>query len=315
MNVLEIKNKKMEIKTPWIWKNGTMIERDNALEHNLTHTLHYGWWVFEWIRFYDTEKWVKIFRLKEHIDRLFYSAWVLDLKISYTKEEIMQACIETVAKSGEKSWYIRPIAYYGYGKMWLYPWTMPAEIAISVWKWWKYLSKEAVDVKIATIKRIHPATTDMNAKICWNYANSILVSLEIHKNWYDEWLLVDTEWYIAEGPGENIFFVKNKKEILTPKEWSILPWITRDSVIKIIKDKFWIIVKEKAIPPYKLNEFEEAFFVWTAAEVTPIASITDIHWVKNVYSSWEADSVSKKIQEFYQDVVTWKNSEYLDCLY
>lgn len=305
----------MKIKTPWIWKNGEMIERDSALEHNLTHTLHYWWWVFEWIRFYETPVWTKIFRLKEHIERLFYSAWVLDLKIPYTEKEIMQACIDVVKKSWEKSWYIRPIVYYGYEKMWLYPWWMKAQIAISAWKWWKYLSKDSVEVKVSKTRRIHPTTTDINAKICGNYANSILVSLEIHKEWYDEWLLLDTEWYIAEGPGENIFFIKNKKEIHTPRIWTILAWITRDSIIKLVKDKFWIIVKERLIPPYKLNEYEECFFVGTAAEVTPISSITDIHWIKNIYSSWDPDSISKKIQKIYLDTVSWKEEKYLNWLH
>ncbi len=301
------------MKTPYIWKNGEFIAWDDALDHNITHSLHYGSWVFEWIRFYPTEDGPKIFRLKEHIQRLFYSASCMQMEIPFTEEEIINATIELVEKSGVESGYIRPIAYFGYGKMWLNPTWAPVEVAISAWAWWKYLSEDPINVKIPSIRRIDPQTIPMGAKICGNYANSILASLEIKNGGYDEWLLLDTQWFIAEWPGENVFFVRWKK-VYTPTLWTILPWITRNTIIKLFKDKFDIDVKETRINPKQLWDFDEAFFVWTAAEVTPIWTITDEFLNKIEYDSWDKNSYTQKIKKIYDDVVKWKDKDYLDWL-
>ena len=197
--------------------------------------------------------------------------------------------------------------------MWLNPSQAPVEVVISAWAWWKYLSQDPINVKIPSIRRIDPQTIPMDAKICGNYANSILASLEIKKWWYDEWLLLDTQWFIAEWPGENIFFVKDN-EVFTPALWTILPWITRNTIIQLFKDKFNIIVKETRIHPKQLKDFSEAFFVWTAAEVTPIWSITDEHNNKYIYSSWDEKSLTRQIQTIYDNVVRWKDSNYLEWL-
>jgi len=283
------------------------------LDHNITHSLHYGSWVFEWIRFYPTDNWPKIFKLKEHIDRLFYSASVMNMEVPYSKEEIIQATIDLVKKSWVDSWYIRPIIYYGYGKMWLNPAGAPVEVAISAWTWWKYLSEDPINVKIPSVRRIDPQTIPMWAKICWNYANSILASLEIKKWGYDEGLLLDTQGFIAEWPGENIFFVK-WNEVFTPAVWTILPWITRSTIMQLFKDKFNIIVKETRIHPDQLGEFDEAFFVGTAAEVTPIWSITDEKWNKYIYDTKNENSYTQKMKKIYDDVVKGKDKAYLDWL-
>lgn len=302
----------MNFKTPYIWKNWEFISWDNAWDHNLTHALHYGTWVFEWIRFYSTKTWAKIFRLKEHIDRLFYSAWVLEVEMLYTKEDLMKATIELIAKCGEQTWYIRPIVYYGINKMWLYPKWASIEVVISAWKWWKYLANKAIDVKISKYRRTDPTTAVMEAKVTWWYYNSALVSLEVHKEWFDEWLLLSTDWNIAEGPWENIFFIKWNK-VYTPAKWTILPWITRMTVIQLFKDKLWIEVLEEKITPTRLWNFEEAFFTWTAAEVTPIWSIT-FDWEKYNYKSWENSSLTKRMEEIYKKVNTWEDENYLDWL-
>lgn len=302
------------MKTPYIWENWEFIEWDEALDHNITHSLHYGSGVFEWIRFYPTDNWPKVFRLKEHIERLFYSASCLNMDIPFSEQDLIQATIELVDKSWVDAWYIRPIAYYGYGKMWLNPSWAPVKVVISAWAWWKYLSDDPINVKIPTVRRIDPQTIPMWAKITWNYANSILASLEIKQQGYDEWLLLDTQWFIAEWPGENIFFVK-WNEVFTPAIWTILPWITRDTIIKLLKDKFNIYVKETRIHPKQLWEFTEAFFVGTAAEVTPIWTITDEFSRKYNYFSWEQDSLTMKIKNLYQNVVTGKEKDYLDWLY
>ena len=303
----------MEIKTPYIWKNWELVAWEDALDHHLSHSLHYGWWVFEWIRFYDTLKWPKIFRLKDHIDRLFYSASVVWLEIPFTKEQIIDETIKLLEKNEEKNWYIRHIVYSGYWKMWLNPAWAKTETVISVWKWWKYLSENPIKVRISKIRRIHPSTTDMWAKISWNYANSILVSQETKKAWFDEWLLLDTEWFIAEWPGENIFFVK-WNEIHTPELWTILPWITRNSIINLLKNEFWINVIERKIKPSELWDFDWAFFTWTAAEVTPIWSITSEAGETFSFNSWN-NSLVWKIKTLYWDVVTWKKVKYLDWLF
>lgn len=304
----------MEIQTPYIWKNWEIISWDDAQDHHLSHSLHYGWACFEWIRFYDTQSGPKIFRLKDHIDRLYYSASVLNIEIPFLKEKIIEDTIDLVKRNGEKSWYIRHIAYMWYGKMWLNPSWAKTETVISVWKWWKYLSENPVDVKIASIRRIHPQTTDMKAKISWNYANSILVSHETKSAWFDEWLLLDTDWNIAEWPWENIFFVK-WNEVHTPKLGNILPGITRSTIIELLKNEFWVNVIERQIKPSELWDFDWCFFTWTAAEVTLIWSITDENWKKVEFQSWKEWSMSIKIKNLYMDVVSWKNEKYSDWLF
>jgi len=298
----------MNIKTPYIWKNWDFIAWDEAMDHNLTHSLHYWTWVFEWIRFYPTPKGPKIFRLEEHIDRLFYSASILELEIPFTKEEIMQAHIDIVTKCGVEMWYLRPLVYYGTWKMWLNPTWAKVETVISAWNWGKYLADRAIDVKISKYRRMHPETADMNAKVSGGYYNNVLVSLEVKKENFDEWLLLDTNWFIAEGPGENIFFIKDNK-LYTPEIWTILPWITRATIIQIVKEKLDIEVVEEKISPERLKEFDEAFFVGTAAEVTPIWSIT-YKWEKNIFSSWDEKSLSNKVKSIYLDIVTGWNEEY-----
>ena len=302
----------MNIKTPYIWENWEFIDWDEALVHNLSHSLHYWTWVFEGIRFYPTKNWPKIFRLDEHIERLFYSSKVLELKIPFTKEEIKQAHIDLVKKSDIEAGYIRPIVYYWEWKMWLYPKWAKVETVISVWNWWKYLEDKAIDVKISKYKRMHPESADMNAKVSGWYYNNVLVSLEVHNEWYDEWLLLDYKWFIAEWPGENIFFIKDNT-LYTPELWTILPWITRATIIEIVKEEFWIDAIEWKIKPEDLSKFSEAFFVWTAAEVTPIWSIT-FNWNKYNFTSFEKNSLSNKIKDFYLKVVTWKIEKYNNWL-
>jgi branched-chain amino acid aminotransferase len=300
----------MDNNSPYIWKNWEIIDWDNALDHNLTHTLHYGSWVFEGIRFYDTDNGPKIFRLHEHIDRLFYSASIFEMEFKYSKEDIKNACLELVEKSGISEWYIRPIIYYGYGKMWVNPTWVKVDCVVSLWGWGSYLWEEPVRVKIPSIKRIDPRTADMSAKVCGNYANAILASLEIKKWWFDEWLLLDTSGFIAEWPGENVFFVWDDERIYTPELGTILPGITRVTVIELFQDKFGISVMEQKISPSRLGEFKEAFFVWTAAEVSLIASITDEKWHEFCFSSDNEESISRKMKKIYLDVVKGRDKDY-----
>lgn len=256
-----------------IWMDGKMVPWAKAQIHVLTHTLHYGGGVFEGIRFYNTKKGPAIFRLKEHVDRLFYSAKALEMKIPYTKKEIIDATKEIVAVNKLPSGYIRPLAYFGYGKMGLDPRGCTVNVSIAAWPWGAYLGEDPVKTKISQYMRIHPSSTVTDAKICGHYVNSILASLEVHKKGYDEAILLDHKGHIAEGPGENIFIVK-KGTLITPKLGAILAGITRASILQIAHDQ-GIKVKEQSISKKALLSADEAFFTGTAAEVTPIAKINN----------------------------------------
>lgn len=285
-----------------IWLNKKNIKENEAEIPLLTHSLHYGSAIFEGIRFYNTEKGPAIFRLEDHIDRLFYSASVIDLKIYEKKFEIIKAVKEVIKSNKLTDGYIRPIGYFG-KKMGLDPKTTKTHIAIAAWAWGKYLNDE-VKVKISKIIRLHPKSVDVNAKISGYYVNSILATQEVNKQGYDEALLLDYKGFIAEGPGENIFFVKNNV-LYTPKKGNILPGITRDSVITIAKN-LCIKVIEKNIKPREIKSFDEAFFTGTAAEITLIGSIN-----KKKFKEFK---IGKLIHNEYQNIVHGKNSTYKNWL-
>lgn len=291
-----------------IWLDGEFIDWEKANIHLLTHTLHYGGGVFEGIRAYSTKKGTAVFRLPEHINRFFYSASCLAMDLSFSKEQIREAILKTISINKIKECYIRPIAFFGYGKMGLNPEGAPIRVAIAVWPWGPYLGeKSAIDVKISKFIRIHPESTIADAKICGNYVNSILASQEIKKEGYDEALFLDYKGYVAEGPGENIFIVKDN-ELYTPQEGSILPGITRDSVIQIAQDLSFQ-VKEKEITTEELKAADEAFFVGTATEICPIGRIDDVSINKGVVGD-----KTQKIKEVYKRIVRGEENKYLNWL-
>ncbi len=298
------------IESKYIWHNGKFVEWDTCQEHNVMHWLHYGTSVFEWIRFYETPNGVKIFRLREHIERLFLSASVLDVQLEYTIDEVIDICIELIKKNELKSGYIRPIVYYGYKKMWLDPIGAEVNFSISAWVWGKYLSDKPVKVWISKYKRLHPETAEMAAKVWWYYFNSVLAHRDIAKKWFQEALLLDCNGNIAEWPWENIFFVK-ENTLYTPSVWNILPWITRDSIIKIAYQELGIKTIETQIPKDEFKNFDEAFFTWTAAEVTTIDSITDIDWIIKQYQQ----NLWLKLKDIYSKIVTGQIDNYKDWLY
>jgi branched-chain amino acid aminotransferase len=291
-----------------IWIDGNFVDWQNAKIHILTHTLHYGSGVFEGIRAYQTEKGTAVFRLKEHIERFFYSASCLEMKIPFSEKEIEKAILKTIKINKLKECYIRPIAIFGYGKIGLNPEGAPINVAIAVWPWAAYLgNKETVNVKISEFIRIHPQSTIADAKICGNYVNSILASLEVKKAGFDEALFLDFEGNIAEGPGENIFIVKNQK-IYTPPQGTILPGITRNSCIQIAKD-LGISVKEKQITLKEIKSVDEAFFTGTAVEICPIGKIDE-----TLINQGKIGEITKKIKNIYQRVVRGQEERYLNWL-
>lgn len=289
-------------KVKYIWFNGNLAKWDNAKIHVLSHALHYGSGVFEGIRLYKTTKGPAIFRLNDHLKRLFASAKALDLKIPYSIKELEKSIVELVKVNKIEEGYIRPIIFYGYGKMGLNPKGAEVNVIIAIWKWGKYL-KEKVKVKISKFIRLHPNSVISTAKVCGYYVNSIFATLDAEKDGYDEAILLDYKGYVAEGPGENIFIVKNN-QLYTPKPGSILLGITRDTVIKIARD-LGIKVKEKNISVNELLNADEAFFTGTAAEITPIFKIN-----QTLINKGKIGPIASKIKEIYEKITKAELKEY-----
>jgi len=261
-----------------IWMDGGLVDWDKAQVHVLTHTLHYGLGVFEGIRCYlchDGKS--AVFLLKEHIDRLFDSAKIAQITMPYSREEVCQAVIEVLKINKLSEGYIRPVVYIGDGEMGLYVKEYPVRVAIACWAWGAYLGEEGLSkgirAKTSSFTRHHVNVSMTKAKICGNYVNSILAKKEVTAMGYDEAILLDTEGYICEASGENIFIVKGGL-IKTPPPTAILKGITRDAVITIARDKGMKVVEQR----FTRDEFyvaDEAFFTGTAAEITPIREVDD----------------------------------------
>ena len=283
--------------------DGKLVPWKEAKIHVLTHTFHYGAGVFEGIRCYETDKGTTIFKLKEHIDRLYYSADTLKMKIPFSKEEFIKAVKETVKANNLKVGYIRPICFFGYGKMGLDPKGAPVNCAIAVWPWGKYLGEGTVKVKTSKYIRTHPKSTHVEAKICRHYVNSIFASVEVKEEGYEEALLLDYRGNVAEGPGENFFIIKDGK-LLTPPLGTILKGITRASIIEIAKDQ-GIKVEEKPLKLEDVYNADEAFFTGTAAEVTSIESVDD-----KTIGKEAPGPITTKLKDLFMDIVHGRNKKY-----
>jgi branched-chain amino acid aminotransferase len=294
-------------KTEFIWHNGELIKWDDAQCHILTHSLHYGAGAFEGIRAYKTGHGPAVFRLKEHIERLFYSSKVVSLEIPYTVDEICDATTALIRDNGLQHCYIRPLVYFGYGVMGLNPRNAPTDVSIICWPWGAYLPHDMVDLKISSYIRIHPKSTVCDAKITGHYVNSILSVLELRNTKYHEALLLDHEGNVAEGPGENLFLVKDGA-LHTPSLGTILAGITRDTIIEIAKDNALEVV-ERTITTEDVFAADEAFYTGTAAEVTPIRSVDD-----NIIGKGEIGPITTMIRSTYLDAVNGKSEKYLKYL-
>ncbi|MCH9769334.1 MAG: branched-chain amino acid transaminase [Gammaproteobacteria bacterium] len=290
--------------TEFIWQNGNMVAWDQANTHVLSHAMHYGSAVFEGIRVYKTDNGPAVFKLKEHIERLFYSAKQLGMQIPYSQAQICQAIIYTIQKNKLEESYIRPLVYYGYGSMKVVPTDeLPVETIIAVWPWGDYLPVKAVDIVISDYIRIHPKSTIADAKISGHYVNSILAGLALRNTHYHEALLLDADGYVAEGSAENIFIVKDGKISTTPAG-TILKGITRDTVIQIAKE-FGITVEQRRFKPEEVFNADEAFFCGTAVEVTAIRSLNDRKIGKN-----DIGPLTEKFKMRYHQVVRGEAPEY-----
>jgi len=259
--------------------------------------------VFEGVRFYDTPKGPAVFKLKEHTTRLLKGAKTTFFDVKYSEEDINNAIIETISKNEVKGGYIRPIIFHGYGKMGLDPTGAEANVVIAVWPWGSYLGEEAVKVMTSSFIRIHPKSTHAEAKICGHYVNSIFASREAKAAGFQEALLLDYEGYVAEGPGENLFVVKDGK-IYTPELGNILPGITRDSLTQIAQDEGYEVI-EKKMTLEEIKKADELFFTGTAAEVTGISQLDD-----QIIGDGKIGVTTSKLRTIYLDAVSGKNPKY-----
>jgi branched-chain amino acid aminotransferase len=283
-------------KTDKIWHNGKLINWDDATIHVMSHVIHYGSSVFEGIRCYELPGGPAIFRAKEHIQRLIDSAKVYRIDVPFTRDEIVKGMLETVGHNGVWPCYVRPVILRGYGEAGVNPFNSPTEVYIVNYPWGKYLGgiDEGVDVCVSSWARLAPNTLPAMAKAGANYMNSQLIKMEAIVNGYVEGIALDVNGYVSEGSGENLFIVHRDKLITAPLGNSVLPGITRDSVLQIARDLHLTIV-EQMIPREMLYLADEAFFTGTAAEVTPIRSVDKIKVGKGVVGP-----VTKALQkEFY----------------
>jgi branched-chain amino acid aminotransferase len=259
-----------------IWMNGTLVPWDAARIHIGSHVIHYGSAVFEGIRCYKTAEGPAVFRLDAHTERLFGSARIYWMDLPWTEEQVNSAILETIAANRLESCYIRPVAYRGLGQLGVNPLGTPVDMAIMVWEWGKYLGQEAleqgVDVCVSSWARMAPNTLPAMAKSAANYMNSQLIKVEAVKGGFVEGIALDTQGYVSEGSGENVFVVTKGRLVTPPLVNSVLPGITRDTVLTLARG-LGIPVEEKAIPREMLYLADEIFFTGTAAEVTPIRSV------------------------------------------
>ena len=297
-----------------IWYNGEYVPWRDATTHVLTHTLHYGLGVFEGIRAYETERGTAVFRLEDHTDRFFRSAHILGMKIPYDKDTLNEAQVEVIRRNNLKSAYIRPLAFYGSEGMGIRADMLKTHIAIASWEWGAYLGedglKKGIRIRTSSLTRHHVNITMCRAKACGNYINSILALQEAVSCGYDEALMLDSEGYVMEGTGENIFIVRDDK-IYTPDLTSALEGITRDTIFSLAAEAGYEI-KEKRITRDEVYVADEVFFTGTAAEVTPVRELDD-----RVIGSGERGPLTEKtaIHVFRSGLRTTRSTQRLAHLY
>lgn len=285
-----------------VWHNGKLIPWEQATIHVMTHVVNYGSSVFEGIRCYNTRRGSGIFRLDTHVDRLINSAHIYRIQTDYDSAQLIEACRALVIANSYEECYLRPLIFRGYGSFGVDPFPCPIETYICAWQWGKYLGPEAleqgVDVCVSSWTRIAPNTLPSMAKAGANYMNSQLIKMEAKVNGYVEGIALDAQGYISEGSGENVFLIKNGTVMTPPLYSTVLPGITRDSVIKIC-ERMGIPVLERAIPREMLYIADEAFFTGTAAEITPIRSVDRVK-----LGAGKRGPLTTEIQKQFFDIIT-----------
>ncbi len=300
-------------KSEQIWFDGKLVPWEAAQVHVLTHTLHYGLGVFEGIRCYEGRGGqAAIFRLPEHIDRLFGSAHILGMTIPYSREQITAACVETVRVNQLRSCYIRPIVFLGDGEMGLAAVQNPVRVAIIVWFWGAYLGDEGVRngvrLKTSSFQRMHVNTHMTKAKAVGNYVNSILAAVEARRLGYDEAMMLDTDGFVAECSGENLFIVRGGR-VKTTAQTSILAGITRDSVLRLLEER-GVSAIETRFTRDEAYLADEVFMTGTAAEVTPVREIDD-----RQIGSGRPGPVTQELQRRFQAITRGEEATYREWLF
>ena len=288
--------------TKFIWMDGKFVEWKDAKVHILTHALHYGSAVFEGIHSYKTDNGAAVFRLDDHIKRLFHSAHALSIKPRFTKNQLKNAIKRIIKINKVSDAYIRPLAYYGYGNIGVYPKDVPTSIAIITIPWEHYYSNN-LRINISKFIRHSEKETIYGTKISGNYANSILAMYEARKRGFDEALMLDPDGYVCEGPSENIFIVKNGK-LITPNSRSALPGITRKSILEMSKS-IGIKAYEKKVTRNEVKNADELFFCGTATEIAPIISIDG----KKI-GNGKIGEITSKVRDKYYNIVRGKDKKY-----
>jgi len=295
--------------TEKIWMNGELVDWNDAKVHVGVHGLHYGSGVFEGIRAYETDKGSAVFRLSDHLRRLDNSARLLHMELPFSVEELRAGCHGLIAANGLPECYLRPIAFFGYGELGVSAVGNPVDVVIMSWPWGAYLGEEGlkngIRAKISSWERIGPNVIPHVAKATGVYLNSMLAVTEANRAGYDEAILLTSEGYVADGSGENVFIVKDG-ELYTPDlSTSILPGITRDTVIQIAQDLGYT-VHEKSLIRSDLYLADEAFMTGTAAEVTPLSAVDDVEI--------GVGPITLEIQEAYLDTARGRSERWAQWL-
>lgn len=290
-----------------IWRNGEFINWADATVHICTHAIHYGSAVFEGIRCYDLGGKSGVFRLKDHIRRLFDSAKIYRMEIRFSQDEVIKACLEAVRQNKFKACYLRPIVYRDFGPMGVNPIKNPVSLDIISWDWGKYLGDEAlekgVDMMVSSWQRNATNTTPSIAKCASNYASGALIKMEAIANGYSEGIALDTQGMLSEGSGENIFVIRDGAVNTPGLGHSILGGITRDTIMRLARDMNLPVV-ERTISRAELYTADEVFACGTAAEITPIRSIDKI-----TIGSGVRGPITTRLQKAYLDLVTGKSED------
>ncbi|MGZ5551781.1 MAG: branched-chain amino acid transaminase [Nitrososphaeraceae archaeon] len=284
-----------------IWIDGLLYESQNAKIHILTHSLHYGTAVFEGIRCYKTQKGLAIFRLEDHLKRLFESAKIYFMNIEYSKKELEDAIINTIKKNGLDECYIRPLVYFGHGKMGVYPLNNKVSVSIAVWKWDEYIKKEndeqGIRLMVSGWMRIDGRTMPVHAKATANYANSALARIEAIKSGFDEAILLNTAGKVVEASAENIFILKNKTLITPPVSSGSLEGITRDTVLALaIEDD--ILTEIRDISKDELYLADEIFLTGTAAEIKSVGEIDN-----RMIGNGKTGTITKRMKRLFEQSI------------
>jgi len=300
-----------EMDVDTIWMDGEFVDWEDAQIHVLTHGLHYGTGIFEGVRCYDTEDGPALFRWDAHLDRFYESGKPYEMEIDHDREELTEATMELIRQQDLQSCYIRPIAFYGYNSLGVSPKDCPTRTAIACWPWGTYLGEDAlengVEVMVSSWRKHSSSQIPTNAKTTGLYVNSMLAGEEARRNGYTEAIVLDKDGYVAEGPGENIFLVRDG-ELFTPAlSQSILDGITRQSVIEVARDLGYTVHDQATIGRGELHTADELFFTGTAAEVTPIRQVDNVE-----ISSGTRGPVTEEIQQEFFDMLESPPEKYGD---